>query len=154
MNQTTTIHVDADPVEAYRFDGVLRRRVFAFVIDYALVIATIVVAAIVVGVVGVLTLGLGWLLYAILGPLVILPYIWLTLGGPDQATPGMKMMGIKLVRDDDQPVDGMLAIVHCVLFWAFNSALSPLVLLVTLFTNRKRTLHDVLLGTAVVRAAA
>ena len=31
--------------------------------------------------------------------------------------------------------------------------LSPLVLLVTLFANRKRTLHDLLLGTVVTRAA-
>ncbi|NJR13269.1 MAG: RDD family protein, partial [Phyllobacteriaceae bacterium] len=43
------------------------------------------------------------------------------------------------------------AVVHSVLFWAFNSILTPLVLLLVLFTQRKRTLHDLLLGTAVVR---
>jgi uncharacterized RDD family membrane protein YckC len=38
-----------------------------------------------------------------------------------------------------------------VLFWAGNVILSPLVLLVTLFADRKRALHDLLLGTVVVR---
>ena len=36
----------------------------------------------------------------------------------------------------------------------FNAILSPLILLGTLFTWRKRTLHDILLGTQVVRASA
>jgi uncharacterized RDD family membrane protein YckC len=43
-------------------------------------------------------------------------------------------------------------VLHSVLFWAGNVILSPLVLLVTLFANRKRTLHDLLLGTVVTRA--
>jgi uncharacterized RDD family membrane protein YckC len=38
-----------------------------------------------------------------------------------------------------------------VLFWAGNAILTPLVLLVTLFSDRKRTLHDLLLGTIVLR---
>jgi uncharacterized RDD family membrane protein YckC len=37
------------------------------------------------------------------------------------------------------------------MFWAGNVILTPLVLLITLFSDRKRTLHDLLLGTAVVR---
>jgi len=39
-----------------------------------------------------------------------------------------------------------------VLFWAANVLLTPLILLATLFTDRKRTLHDLLLGTVVVRS--
>ena len=38
---------------------------------------------------------------------------------------------------------------HSVLFWAGNVMLTPLILLVTLFSDRKRTLHDLLLGTVV-----
>ena len=53
---------------------------------------------------------------------------------------------------DGRPVDGLLAIVHTVLFWAGNAVLTPLILLATLFTNHKRTLHDLLLGTVVVRS--
>ena len=50
-----------------------------------------------------------------------------------------------------RPVDGLLAVVHSVLFWAGNVVLTPLILLATLFSDRKRTLHDLLLGTVVMR---
>jgi uncharacterized RDD family membrane protein YckC len=39
-----------------------------------------------------------------------------------------------------------------VLFWAGNVLLTPLVLLATLVLERKRTVHDLLLGTVVVRS--
>jgi hypothetical protein len=39
------------------------------------------------------------------------------------------MMGIRLERLDERPVDGMLAMVHTVLFWAANVILTPLILL-------------------------
>jgi uncharacterized RDD family membrane protein YckC len=64
----------------------------------------------------------------------------------------MQMMSIRLERLDGGRVDGMLAVVHSVLFWAGNVVLSPLILLATLFLDRKRTVHDLLLGTVVVRA--
>jgi uncharacterized RDD family membrane protein YckC len=48
-------------------------------------------------------------------------------------------------------VDGLLAIVHSVLFWAGNVLLTPLILLASLFLDRKRTVHDLLLGTVVAR---
>lgn len=134
------------------YEGVRTRRVFAFVIDYLIIGFLVVLAAVLVAFLGVLTLGLGWLLYGILGPLVALLYVALTLGGSKQATTGMQMMAIRLDRLDGRPVDGLLAIVHTVLFWAGNAVLTPLVLLAALFTDRKRTLHDLLLGTVVTRA--
>jgi len=134
------------------YDGVRTRRVLAFLIDYMIVGLLLIPFAILVAVFGLLTLGLGWMLYSILVPAVALAYIWNTLGGPKQATKGMQMMGIRLERLDGEPVDGMLAVVHSVLFWAGNVLLSPLILLATLFLDRKRTVHDLLLGTVVVRA--
>src|SRR5690606_33340133 len=107
--------------------------------------------AMLVFVLGLLTFGLGWSLFAILAPLVALVYVWNTLGGPNQATVGMRMMGIRLERLDGRPVDGKLGVVHSVLFWACNVLLTPLILLVTLFAGRKRALHDLLLGTVVTR---
>jgi uncharacterized RDD family membrane protein YckC len=139
-----------DDVRAY--DGVRTRRVFAFLIDYVIVALLLVPFAILVFLLGLLTFGLGWSLFAVLAPAVALLYVWNTLGGRNQATTGMKMMGIRLERLDGKPVDGMLAIVHSVLFWAGNVVLTPLILLVTLFTTRKRALHDLLLGTAVIRS--
>lgn len=136
-------------------DGVLTRRVFAFVIDYFIVFALVAAFAVLVFILGIVTLGAGWLLFALFGPataLIALTYVWKTLGGPEQATLGMKAMGIKIHRLDGTPIDGLTAVVHSVLFWAGNVVLTPLILLATLFTDYKRTVHDLLLGTVVLRS--
>jgi uncharacterized RDD family membrane protein YckC len=133
------------------YEGVRTRRVFAFLIDYLFVGLLMIPFAVVVLVLGVLTLGLGWMLFAVLFPIVALSYVWTTLGGRKQATPGMSMMGITLERLDGRSIDGLYAIVHSVLFWGANALLTPLVLMFTLITDRKRGLHDLLLGTVVVR---
>lgn len=147
-----TGHAGSDLDSPALYEGVLTRRVLAFCLDYLFVLLLTVPAAILVGFVGVLTLGLGWLLYGVLVPLVALVYVWRTLGGRHQATVGMRMAGIRLLRLDGGTVDGPLAVLHSVLFWAGNVLLTPLVLLATLFTDRKRTVHDLLLGTVVARA--
>ncbi len=139
-----------DDVRAY--DGVRTRRLFAFLIDYAIVGLLLIPFAVLVFLLGLLTFGLGWSLFAVLAPAVAMLYVWNTLGGRNQATTGMRMMGVRLERLDGRPVDGMLAVVHTVLFWAGNVLLTPFILLVTLFTTRKRTLHDLLLGTVVIRS--
>lgn len=134
------------------YEGVRTRRMFAFVIDYVLIALLLIPFAIVVFFLGIITLGLGWMLFSVLGPAVALTYIWITLGGPNQATVGMSMMNIRLERLDGGRIDGLLAIVHSVLFWAGNVVLTPLILLATLFLDRKRTVHDLLLGTVVTRS--
>lgn len=133
------------------YEGVRTKRVFAFVIDYVIIGLLLIPFAILVFLLGIITLGLGWMLFSVLGPAVALAYVWNTLGGPNQATIGMKMMGIRLDRLDGRPVDGLTAVVHTVLFWAGNVLLTPLILLATLFLDRKRTVHDLLLGTVVTR---
>ncbi|MER9556201.1 RDD family protein [Mesorhizobium sp. M0323] len=134
------------------YEGVRTRRILAFVIDYFIVALLTIPFAILVFLFGLLTLGLGWMLFSILVPTVAILYIWNTLGSKDQATTGMKIMGIRLDRLDGSRIDGLTAVVHSVLFWAGNVILSPLVLLVSLFSDRKRTLHDLLLGTVVSRS--
>ena len=118
------------------YEGVRTRRIFAFIIDYCIIALLLIPFAILVAILGVLTLGLGWMLFSILGPAVALLYVWNTLGGANQATVGMKMMGIRLDRLDGRPVDGLIAVVHTVLFWAGNVILTPLILLATLFLDR------------------
>ncbi|TIM93670.1 MAG: RDD family protein, partial [Mesorhizobium sp.] len=78
-----------DDVRAY--DGVRTRRVLAFIIDYCIVALLTIPFAILVFFLGILTLGLGWMLFSILVPAVAIVYIWNTLGSADQATTGMKM---------------------------------------------------------------
>ena len=134
------------------YEGVRTRRVFAFLIDYLIVALLMIPFGFIVFLLSVLTLGLAWALFGILFPAVAILYVWNTLGGPRQATKGMQIMAIRLERLDGGSVDGLLAVVHSVLFWAGNVILSPLILLATLVLDRKRTVHDLLLGTVVVRS--
>lgn len=139
-----------DDVRAY--EGVRTRRVVAFLLDYLIVRLLLIPFGILVFFLGLLTFGVAWSLFGVLAPLVAVIYVWNTLGGPNQATTGMRAMGLRLDRLDGKRIDGLTAVVHTVLFWAGNVILSPLVLLVTLFADRKRTLHDLLLGTVVSRS--
>lgn len=151
--QTYTDDILNGQLTDYRlFDGVRTRRIFAFLLDYIIIFLLTIPAAIIIAILGILTFGLGWILYAINIPLVIFFYIAFTMGGEQQATLGMRALNIRLMRLDGQRIDGLLAIVHSVLFWALNTVLTPLILLASLFLDRKRTLHDLLLGTVVVRS--
>ncbi|WP_152045606.1 RDD family protein [Aureimonas psammosilenae] len=143
------IRTDLDAPRLY--DGVRTRRVMSFVYDYLIVLALSVPAAVVVFLLGILTLGIGWHLYAILIPAIAVIYIGFTMGGSRQATVGMRMAGLRVEKLDGTRMEPPLAVLHGVLFWASVSLLTPFVLLVALFTRRKQLLHDVLLGTVVVR---
>ena len=141
----------AAPDDWRAYSGVLSRRVFAFLIDYAIVLLLCIPAAVIVFFLGVITFGLGWFLFPALFVIVAVLYFGMTLGGPSQATPGMRAMGIAMARMDERRIDFLLSTVHIVLFWIINSVLTPLILLAGLFTERSRLVHDFLLGTVIVR---
>ncbi|TDK37054.1 RDD family protein [Rhizobium deserti] len=150
LDQNPTI---AAPDDWRAYSGVLSRRVLAFILDYLIVLLLCIPAAVVVFFLGIITLGLGFMLYPALFVIVALLYFGLTLGGPNQASPGMRMAGIAVARMDGKPMDFMTAMVHTVLFWLINSVLTPLILLAGLFIERSRLVHDLLLGTVVVRTS-
>lgn len=136
------------------FSGVRSRRIFAFFIDVIGIFILTTIAAIVVFFLGIFTLGLAWLLYAIIGPLVALFYVAFTLGGDSAATPGMKAMGLEMRLWHGAKPYPLLAAVHALMFWFSISLLTPFVLLISLFSNRKRLLHDIVLGTVVINTEA
>jgi uncharacterized RDD family membrane protein YckC len=103
-------------------------------------------------VLGILTFGLAWLLLPALFAVVALGYVALTLGGPRSATIGMRALGIELRTWNGAPVFPLLAIMYALIFWFSIGLLTPLVLLVGLFTYRRQLLHDLLLGTVVVNS--
>ena len=80
-----------------------------------------------------------------------LTYVGWTMGGPAQATIGMRLAGIRLERYDGRRIDFITAVVHAVLFWASAAIFAPL-LLAPLLLEHKRALHDLALGTVVVRS--
>ena len=139
------------------FEGVLARRVVAFVIDFIVIAAPVVLAAMLIFAFGVVTLGLGWALYWLLPPGAVIwavVYFGVTLGGPNSATIGMRVMDLEMRTWYGAPAYFVLGAVHAIVFWVSISTLSPLILLVCFFNERRRLLHDVLLGTVVINSPA
>ncbi|WP_417666920.1 RDD family protein [Roseibium sp.] len=132
------------------FEGVRTRRMFALCIDVVAVAILTFMAGVLVFFLGIFTLGLAWFFYAFLGQAVALLYTAFTLGGPNAATPGMRAMGLEMRLWYGAKPYPLLAAMHVLLFWFSVALLTPLVLLVSLFSDRKRLLHDIVLGTLVM----
>lgn len=134
------------------YDGVRTRRIVAFLLDATVILVLMLLASLVITVLGIFTLGLGWLLLPLVWPMVAILYTVFTLGGPYSATPGMRAAGIEMRTWYGAPMYPLLALVHSVGFWLSVSVLTPFVLLVSLFSPRKRLLHDILAGTIAIRS--
>jgi len=138
------------------FEGVLARRVVAFVIDLIVVALPLVAAAMFIFVLGLITFGLGWTLYWLLSPASVvwaLFYYGMTLGSPASATLGMRTMELEMRTWYGAPCYFVLGAVHAVVYWVSVSVLSPFILVVGFFNARKRLLHDMIVGTIVINAA-
>ena len=133
------------------YDGVRTRRILAFFIDACFIMALMVMASVVIVVLGVFTLGLGWLLLPLVWPFVAILYTMFTLGGHHCATPGMRMTDVKMQTWYGEPMYPLLALVNAIGFWFSVVVLTPFILLISLFSPRKRLLHDIVLGTVVIR---
>jgi uncharacterized RDD family membrane protein YckC len=143
------------------FEGVLTRRVLAFFIDAVVIAVPVVLAAMFIFVFGLVTFGIGWALFWLLKPAAVvwaLFYYGISGAGPASATVGMRVMDIELRTWYGAPGYFVLGAVRGVIFWLSVSALTPLILLVGVFNERHRLVHDILVGTVVInneaRAAA
>ena len=135
------------------FEGVLSRRIVAFLIDVVILVVPVVFAAIFIFMFGLVTLGLGWALFWLLSPGTViwaLVYYGSTLGSPASATIGMRVMDLEMRTWYGAPCYFVLGAVHAVVFWVTVSVFTPLVLLVGFFNERQRLLHDILVGTVVI----
>jgi uncharacterized RDD family membrane protein YckC len=143
------------------FDGVLARRCIAFVIDMILLAIPILLVGMFMIVTTIATLGLAALLYALLSPLFwpliviwAICYYGFTLGSPASATIGMRVMDIEMRTWYGAPAYFLLGAVHVIVFWLTVSFLTPFILLVAFFNERRRLLHDMLVGTIVINNPA
>lgn len=136
--------------EAY--DGILSRRVFAYLIDVLIIAVIAAILWFVLGIATVLTFGLLAPLKAFV--LVLLPFCYhiLLIAGADAATIGMRLMDIEVrsFEDGRRPSLGQAA-VQVVVFYGSVALTSTLILLWALFNQRQRTLHDYVAGTVVLR---
>jgi uncharacterized RDD family membrane protein YckC len=143
-----------DPdLEPVLFRGVLTRRVFAFLIDLVVLSVPVIFGYVFIAVFGLLTLGLGWVLFWLAWPASVIwaiVYYGASLGGAHSATLGMRVMDLELRTFYGAPGYFVLGAMHAVLFWVSVSFLSPLVVLVGLFNGRRRLLHDIVLGTVII----
>jgi uncharacterized RDD family membrane protein YckC len=138
------------------FRGVATRRVFAFLIDLVVLSIPIILGTLFIAVFGIVTLGLGWLLFGLATPAIVIwavVYYGASLGGPHSATMGMRVMDLELRTWYGAPGYFVLGAMHGVLYWVSVSFLSPLIVLVGLFNGRRRLLHDIVLGTVVINSS-
>ncbi|MGJ4928089.1 RDD family protein [Bradyrhizobium sp. HKCCYLS2038] len=138
------------------FRGVLTRRMVAFLIDLLVLTVPVILAVIFIALFGVVTLGLGWALFWLVSPASVIwaiVYYGATIGGPNSATIGMRVMDLQVRTWYGAPGYFVLGAVHAVCFWISVSVLSPFVLLVGLFNGRRRLLHDFVLGTVVINTS-
>jgi len=139
------------------FRGVLARRFIAFVIDVVIIMLPVAFAAVIIFFLGLVTFLLGWALFWLLYPAAIvwaLVYCGATLGGPASATIGMRIMGIEMRTWYGAPSYFVLGAAHAIVFWITVTILTPLVLVVGLLNERRRLLHDILIGTVVINNPA
>ncbi|MGH6818229.1 MAG: RDD family protein [Methylovirgula sp.] len=126
--------------------GVRTRRILALGLD--LIIVSILCFVIWFGLL-ILTFGLSLFFVPPLFPLVAFFYNGLTVSGWRMATPGMSAMDLEMRCADGSRVPFLNAAVHAVLFYL--SWMFPPVFLVSLLSNDKRCLHDILAGVIVTR---
>ena len=139
------------------FEGVLARRIMAFVIDVVIIVVPLAIAWLCIFIFGLITLGLGWVLFWLFSPASIiwaLFYYGLTLGGPASATIGMRAMELEMRTWYGAPAYFVLGAVHAIVFWVTVSVLTPLILLVGFFNGRRRLLHDILVGVVLINGPA
>ena len=139
------------------FEGVLARRVVAFIVDFVIISIPVVLAAMFIFAFGIVTLGLGFALYWLLPSATVIwaiVYFGVTLGGPASATFGMRVMELEMRTWYGAPAYFVLGAVHAVAFWFTVSFFTPFVLLVAFFNERGRLLHDIILGTVIINNAA
>lgn len=134
-------------------EGVLWRRVWAWVLDLVLIAVLASALWAVLFVLGILTLGMGFVLMAAL-PAVPLFYHILFVVGRRHATPGQSLLGLVVRRDADL---GPPSLTQSILFtgglW-LTLSVGVWPLLAALFTVHHRALHDMVAGVVVVRQDA
>ncbi len=138
-----------DPLEnPDLYDGLIWRRSLAFLLDACLMMLVMVPLWILnVFTFFLLTAALSFL-WAV--PLFVL-YYTLTVGGELGATLGMRWCGIRVRDWQGGKPSHLHAFIASALYWFLVPMTGGLILLVGLFNNRRRQVHDMLSGTVVVR---
>ncbi len=129
------------------YDGLLWRRPLAFAIDIAILSATILMLF----VANIFTFGLFAGLIAILWPVIILVlYDTFLIGGPGAGTIGMRCLGLQVRSWEGARPTHLQAAINSALFSLITPWTGGIVLIVGLFSDRRRLAHDFLSGIVVI----
>ena len=132
------------------FDGVVLRRSIGYLIDCAILFLLGLVLTIALSIFGIVTFGLGFHLFPLLS-IVPIAYSTLLIGGADSATFGMRLMDVEVRSWSGERPNLVQALVMTLLFYGTIAITWLFGLLVVFFNLRRRTVHDFLAGTVVVR---
>lgn len=133
------------------YAGVTGRRLFAYLVDLAVLTGILIVYKIVLGLLTIVSFGLLTPLLVLIGAAIPIAYHTLTIGGPVSATLGMRLFGLEVRVWNGGKPGYLQALLHTAAFYVTVSFTGGLILLWALFNNRGRCLHDILCGTLVVR---
>jgi uncharacterized RDD family membrane protein YckC len=132
------------------YDGIRVKRLAAYAIDLV-IIAVLLTAVWVIGIFFVaVTFGLLAPVLTLATALVPLAYHTALIGGPANATVGMRVMDLRVVAWNGNRPGYAQAALQTVLFYVSMAVATFLVLAVSFFNPRGRCLHDLLAGTVTV----
>ena len=156
------MHHDPDPAAPWHgepplpsaspqlYGGVVFLRCLAYLVDVVILAVLGVCLGLALSILGLLTFGL-------LSPLaVLIMAIWPLLYhsffvATRGATPGMGLFGLQLRDWSGKRVEPLQAFLLVLLFYVSVSLTAWLILLVALFNDRGRALHDILANTVMIR---
>lgn len=129
------------------YDGVMQRRVLAYLIDATFLFFG---SWVIVLILGVLSLGIAFFFVAFIFMALALAYHSGFIAR-NAATPGMALMGLRVATMQGGRPDLSQALLNTIVFYVSVVVTVWIVLLVPLLNDKRRTLHDFLAGTVVVR---
>lgn len=152
-----TVDYNALQVDGRLTEGVIARRFWAYLIDLLVIALWVVLISIGIFFLGLITLGLGWgLFFALpLTALIFIVYNAVTIGGPNQATVGMRTMGLRVIDPaTGRSVSMLAAAVHALFFYVAVSTflLWACDVLVGFIRNDGRFIRDLLTGLMIIRS--
>jgi uncharacterized RDD family membrane protein YckC len=133
------------------YDGLLWRRVFAYLFDCVVMGLLILAGWGGLFVLGILSFGLLLPFVPLLVALIPVAYHALQVGGGHHATFGMRLFDLEVKTWTGGQPDVWQGLLMAALFYATLAATGSLILLVVVFNHRRRALHDYLAGVVVVR---
>ena len=136
-------------------DGTLGRRFFGYLIDIVVIFIISGLLWVAIAILGVLTLGLGWALFALL-PFTAIIYNAITISGSSQGTIGMRLAGVRVLdATTGGRVSFIAAAVHALLFYVALGAAALLWIADVLFgfvRPDRRLARDLITNVVFVRS--